>query len=231
MTTASDCQAHHMHCPARGFVYVWEGPVRVIHWLNVICIFILIMTGLYIHYPFVKSNPVDFPYMMGWVRTVHYFTAILFIMSVLMRGYWSFVGNKYASIKTFYNPFNKKDRAFIISYVKYYCFLEKKPPHVLTHNPMAQYAYIGIYIVFLFQIVSGLALWTQNNPDGTMYAIFGSIFTLVSNQWIRYFHFFVIFITVMFLMAHLYAAVLVDFRTHAGDISSIFSGWKAEIDD
>lgn len=229
MTTA-EC-VKHMHCPAKGFVYVWEGPIRIIHWLVVLCIFVLIMTGLYIHYPFIKHNPVDFPYMMGWVRGVHYFTAILFITLVFLRGVWLFAGNKYANIKTLYNPFNKNDRSFIISYLKYYCFLEKKPKHVLTHNPMAQYAYIGIYLVFLFQIVSGLALWTQNNPNGMMYAIFGSIFTVISNQWIRYFHFFVIYITLMFLMAHLYAAVLVDFRTHAGDISSIFSGWKAEIDD
>ncbi|ADD67984.1 Ni/Fe-hydrogenase, b-type cytochrome subunit [Denitrovibrio acetiphilus DSM 12809] len=219
------------NCPARGFVYVWEGPIRITHWVNVASIIILVMSGLYIHYPFVKHNPVDHPYMMGSIRYTHYLTAMIFTTSIIVRGMWAFLGNKYAHIRTFYNPFNKDDRKYIISYLKYYCFLEKKPKHVLTHNPMAQYAYIGIFLVFMFQIFSGFALWSQINPDGTAYAIFGSIFSLMSNQWVRYLHYFSIFVIAIFLMAHLYAAVLVDFRTHAGDISSIFSGWKADIED
>jgi len=218
-------------CPARGFVYVWEGPIRITHWVNVTSILVLVLTGLYIHYPFVRPNPVDAPYMMGTTRYVHYVTGIIFATSVLVRAWWAFVGNKYAHIKTFYNPFNKNDRKYIVSYLKYYCFLESKPKHVLTHNPMAQYAYIGIFLVFLFQIFSGLALWAQFNPEGTLFAIFGSIFGVIANQWVRYLHFFSIFIIAIFLMAHIYAAVLVDFRTHAGDISSIFSGWKADIED
>lgn len=218
-------------CPARGFVYVWEGPIRITHWVNVTSIIVLIITGLYIHYPFVKHNPVDTPYMMGTTRYIHYITGMIFASSVLVRFIWAFLGNKYASIKTFYNPFNKEDRKYIISYLKYYMFLERKPKHVLTHNPMAQYAYIGIFIVFLFQIFSGFALWSQVAPDSGFYAFFGSIFAVMSNQWVRYIHYFTIFIIAIFLMAHLYAAVLVDFRTHAGDISSIFSGWKADIED
>ncbi len=169
--------------------------------------------------------------MGGTTRYIHYVTGIIFAASIMVRIWWAFVGNKYAHIKTFYNPFNKKDRAYIISYLKYYCFLESKPKHVLTHNPMAQYAYIGIFFVFFFQIFSGLALWAQYYPDGTLYSIFGGLFGLLANQWVRYLHYFSIFIITVFLMAHLYAAVLVDFRTHAGDISSIFSGWKADIDD
>lgn len=230
MSAAAE-KRRYMECPARGFVYVWEAPVRITHWVNVLSIMILVLTGLYIHYPFVKHNPVDFPYMMGTARYIHYLTGIIFTVTVMVRAWWAIVGNKYSNIRTFYNPFNKGDREYIISYLKYYMFLERKPKHVLTHNPMAQYAYIGIYLIFLFQIWSGLALWSQNNPDGTLYAVFGSIFALMSNQWVRYLHFFGIFITTVFLMAHLYAAVLVDFRTHAGDISSIFSGWKADIKD
>jgi Ni/Fe-hydrogenase 1 B-type cytochrome subunit len=218
-------------CPAKGFVYVWEGPVRISHWVNVLCILVLVFTGLYIHYPFTGTPPVDHPFVMGKVRYVHYFTGIIFLTSILLRVVWAFVGNKYASFKTFYNPFNVKDRKYIVSYLKYYCFLEKKPPHVLTHNPMAQYAYIGIFLVFLYQIFSGFALWAQYNPEGTLYSIFGFMFGIMSNQWVRFLHFFGVFIVGLFLMAHIYAAVLVDFRTHAGDISSIFSGWKADIED
>jgi len=217
--------------PARGFVYVWQAAVRITHWVNVLCIIILVMTGLYMHYPFLKPNPVDFPYMMGYARYVHYLTGIIFSISVLSRIWWGVVGNKYASFRTFYNPFNKDDRKMIITFAKYYTFLEHKPPHLLTHNPMAQYAYIGIFLVFLFQMFSGYALWTQIHPDGAFYAFFGSIFGIMSNQWVRYLHYFMVYIIACFLIVHLYAAVLVDFRTHSGDISSIFSGWKTDIKD
>jgi len=217
-------------CPARGFVYVWEFPIRITHWVNVVCIMILVLTGLYIHYPFMRPNPVDTPYMMGTTRYIHYVTGLIFATSILVRFWWAFAGNKYASIKTLYNPFNRKDRKYIISYLKYYLFLEEKPKHVLTHNPMAQYAYIFIFLVFIFQIFSGFALWAQNHPEGNL-AVFGFMTSIMSNQWLRYFHFFTMFITGVFLMAHLYAAVLVDFRSHAGDISSIFSGWKADLGD
>jgi len=217
--------------PIRGFVYVWEGPVRISHWVNVVSIIILIFTGLYIHYPFIRPNPVDAPYMMGTIRYIHYLTGIIFAVSIIVRLWWAIVGNKYSTLKTIYNPFNKKDREYIVSYLKYYMFLENKPKHVLTHNPMAQYAYIFIFLVFIFQIFSGLALWAQYDPNGTLYSMFGFMFSIMANQWVRYLHYFTIFIVSVFLMAHLYAAVLVDFRTQAGDISSIFSGWKADIKD
>lgn len=224
-------RATYRKSPVRGFVYVWEGPIRITHWVNVLCITVLVLTGLYIHYPFVKHNPVDHPYMMGSVRYIHYVTGMIFTTSILVRLWWAFAGNKYAHIRTFYNPFNKEDRSYIISYFKYYCFLERKPKHVLTHNPMAQYAYIGIFLFFVFQIFSGFALWSQANPDGTLHSMFGFMFSIMSNQWMRYIHYFSIFIVGVFLMAHIYAAVLVDFRTQAGDISSIFSGWKADVQD
>ncbi|MCD8554241.1 Ni/Fe-hydrogenase, b-type cytochrome subunit [Seleniivibrio sp.] len=231
MSAAAATEDLRQDCPARGFVYVWQAVVRITHWVNVLSIIILAMTGLYMHYPFLKPNPVDFPYMMGYARFIHYLTGVIFSISVLSRMWWGIVGNKYSNIRTFYNPFNKQDRKMIIAYLKYYGFLDNKAPHMLTHNPMAQYAYIAIFLVFLFQIFSGFALWSQINTDSGYYAFFGSIFSIMSNQWVRYLHYFVVYVTLTFLIVHLYAAVLVDFRTHSGDISSIFSGWKADIQD
>ncbi|WP_022850119.1 Ni/Fe-hydrogenase, b-type cytochrome subunit [Limisalsivibrio acetivorans] len=216
-------------CPAKGFVYVWEAPVRISHWVSVVCIMILAVTGLYIHYPFFTYDTVNStPYVMGQVRYIHYLTGFIFTTSVLLRLWWAIVGNQYAHIRTVYNPFKKKDRKLIISYLKYYFFLEKNPPHTLTHNPMAQYAYIGIFLVFIFQIFSGFYLWSLNDPHSTLYASLTWFNSIGNVQYIRMLHYFVVYIIATFLIIHLYAAVLVDFRTHSGDVSSIFSGWKAD---
>ena len=215
-------------CPAKGFVYVWEGPIRIVHWVNVFAILILVVTGLYIHDP-VSTTAAGNPYLMGKMRFVHYLTGMIFASFILVRWWWAIVGNKYCSFKSIYNPFKKKDRDLILQYAKYYAFLEKKPQHTLTHNPLAQYAYIGIYVFFIYQVFSGFALWGQNDPNGTMFALFGWMFAIFDAQWMRWIHHFVIYLTAVFLMAHIYAAILVDFRTHSGDLSSIFSGWKADV--
>lgn len=231
MSATKTLERRYKKCPAKGFVYVWEGPVRITHWVNVFCIAILIGTGLYINNPnMISSHPNADPYFMGHMRYAHYLTGVIFAGSILIRTWWLFVGNKYSNITSLYNPFKKEDRVYIIQYMKYYMFLEKKPKHVLTHNPMAQYAYIFIFAVFLFQIVSGLALWAQYDPNGTLYSIFGSFLHSFGAQWIRFYHHLMVYIIGVFFIAHIYAAVLVDFRTHAGDVSSIFSGWKADVE-
>jgi Ni/Fe-hydrogenase 1 B-type cytochrome subunit len=96
---------------------------------------------------------------------------------------------------------------------------------------MAQYAYIGVFCIFFFQILSGFYLWSLNDPNGALYGML-SWFSYIGNvQYIRMIHYFVVFLIATFLVVHLYAAALVDFRTRAGDISSIFSGWKTDVSD
>jgi Ni/Fe-hydrogenase 1 B-type cytochrome subunit len=213
------------------YVYVWEGPVRITHWINFFAIIILSVTGWYIHDPFVAApDKYHAPFIMGNMRYIHYLTGIIFAISVIIRIYWLFVGNKYASWHSFLNPLNKKDRKTLISYVKYYMFLEKNPPHTLGHNPVALLAYIAVFGLFILQIITGLALWAQINPDSTLYTLTGWIFSIVSNQWVRFFHYLVMFLMGGFFINHVYSAVLFDFKTQSGEISSIFAGWKPERD-
>lgn len=217
-------------CPARGFIYVWQVPIRFSHWLNAICIAVLIVTGLYIHFPFITyDNTITQPYVMGQIRFVHYLTGIIFTFGVLLRLVYVIAGNKYANWRSFYNPFNKEDRDMIIQYMKYYTFLERNPKHTITHNPMAQFAYIGVFVIFFYQIISGLYLWSLYDPNGTLNAMMAWVGYIGNVQYIRLLHYFCVFIIAMFFIVHMYAAVLVDFRNHSGDISSIFSGWKTDV--
>ena len=39
--------------------------------------------------------------LMGWVRYIHFFFAFIFVINLMFRLYWSFVGNKFATS----NPF------------------------------------------------------------------------------------------------------------------------------
>ncbi|MEF3254404.1 MAG: Ni/Fe-hydrogenase, b-type cytochrome subunit [Deferribacterales bacterium] len=222
---------NNQYCAAKRFVYVWEGPVRITHWINVFSIIILSLTGYYIHKPFIVTHDSYYaPYIMGNVRYIHYLTGVIFSISVLIRLYWLFVGNQFASWRSFANPFKKEDRRILFSWLKYYTFLEKNPIHTLGHNPVALMAYIVLFNLFIFQIISGFALWAQANPDSTLYALTSWIFYFGGNQWIRFFHHLVMFLIWGFFINHIYSAVLSDFKTQSGEISSIFAGWKPQRD-
>jgi Ni/Fe-hydrogenase 1 B-type cytochrome subunit len=67
-------------------IYVWEVPVRVTHWLIVLSITVLSVTGWYIHAPFlVPSSPVEASSQMASVRFWHEIFAIVFSLSVAVR--------------------------------------------------------------------------------------------------------------------------------------------------
>lgn len=210
----------------RKYIYIWEVPVRLAHWGIFASIVILVFTGSYIHYPFINVTSIEQPYLMGVMRTIHYITGTIFMFFVLLRIYWFFIGNEYASWRGSYSPFNKKDIKLYIDYIKYYILLKKDVPHVLGHNPVAFSAYCVLYILFVLQIITGFALWGLYHQNGIAYQLFGWIFSIVNIQWARFYHYILIFLVGGFFINHIYSAVLFDFKTQSGEISAIFAGWK-----
>ena len=83
-------------------VYVWELPVRLTHWLIVFSILVLSGTGYYIGHPFVSvPGQARYHFVMGTMRAVHLYAAIVFTLSVLVRLYWMIAGNEYARLSQF----------------------------------------------------------------------------------------------------------------------------------
>jgi Ni/Fe-hydrogenase 1 B-type cytochrome subunit len=68
----------------RDAVYVWELPVRLIHWTIFLSVGVLSITGYYIGDPFVSVRGEAYGgYLMGWMRFVHAVAAFVFTLSVL----------------------------------------------------------------------------------------------------------------------------------------------------
>ena len=80
-------------------VYVWELPVRIFHWINVLSITTLAITGFIIaDPPAIMSNlEASESYWFGTVRFIHFGTAYIFFFNMILRVYWSFVGNRFSS--------------------------------------------------------------------------------------------------------------------------------------
>lgn len=64
-------------------VKFWSLPVRLHHWIHVLLLFVLIVTGMYIYYPFLASSEVS----MATVRLVHYVAMFLFLADLAIRFY------------------------------------------------------------------------------------------------------------------------------------------------
>ena len=79
-------------------LYVWELPVRFFHWINVLSIFVLGVTGYLIAkpLPLLSAGDASSQYLFGINRFVHFLFGYIFTINFLARLYWGFVGNRFS---------------------------------------------------------------------------------------------------------------------------------------
>jgi len=218
--------------PARRSIYVFELPVRLVHWTVVVCLIVLSLTGLYIEHPIrlggaVPGHP---GFTFATVRFIHEITAFIFIAAVLFRIYWAFAGNRYAHWRALL-PVTKEQRRDLRETIRFYTYRRRRPVLLNGHNPLAGLAYVGLYLLFVVSILTGLGLyaWLLRRPPWT--SLFGWTYTVVSVPTLRLVHFLLLFLFAAFAVHHVYSAVLFDIEEHNGEMSSIFTGYKANLLD
>lgn len=214
--------------PAKVTLYVWDLPVRVTHWVNVLSILVLSVTGYYIADPFIQTQGVATDqFLMGTVRFVHFTTAFVFTVTVLFRIYWAFATRaRYARWDQFL-PLRAKRRRALLRMVGYYTFLRKQPPSEIGHNPLAGVTYMGLYVLFVLQILTGFALYSLPFHGGVWPTLFGWIITIFGVQPVRLVHLLIMFLIIAFVIHHVYSAILIDIEERSGLLSSIVSGYKS----
>jgi Ni/Fe-hydrogenase 1 B-type cytochrome subunit len=202
-------------------VYVWEVPVRLTHWVNVLAILVLSATGFYIGNPVLGGSV----YLMAWVRGVHRITAYVFIASVALRLYWAFVGNPWASWRALVPYFWREDRRGLLQTFLYYTFLRRLPPGSVGHNPLAGLAYSAVVALMILEIVTGFALQSLGGA-GWRAVVFGPVLSLLGAQSVRLVHHMIMWMLLGFMVHHIYSSILMDAEEKNGLLTSIFSGYK-----
>ncbi len=212
--------------PGSGLVrqYVWELPVRLTHWMVVLCILVLSATGLYIHDPFIFVHR-QTAYLMASVRFVHVLTGVVLAAAFVVRIYWFFAGNRCARWSGFL-PFKRKQWREIGGMVRYYTFLRWRPVHKVGHNALAMLAYSFIFLLLLVSILTGFVLFSMTAGTPFLKALFGWAARLAGIQHIRLAHYFLMYVFLAFMIHHVYSAVLVSIEERNGLLESIFSGYK-----
>lgn len=206
-------------------VYAWEFPVRLTHWVNVLSILTLSATGIYIGAPFMHAVRAE-QYVMGYVRVAHFIAGYAFLMSMLIRIYWAFMGNRYASWRVWF-PFSGQRFSDLMDAVKFYAFLSRRPPYAVGHTALAGLVYFVMFLVFAWQIFSGFALYGQAQPPGTLWVLLGGwLLGMMDLQSVRLLHHLGMYAIFAFVLVHVYISWWLDTVERNGVIGSIFGGYK-----
>ena len=205
-------------------VYVWEFPVRLTHWLLVLSIVVLSVTGFYIGAPFLSGDADTL--MMAYMRFVHFVAAFVFTVCVVVRMYWWFAGNKYARLNQFI-PTTKERIDNTVCTGMFYAFCRKDLPHAPGHTGLAGLSYFFLFCLYIVEIVTGFAMYKEAMGGGILWTLMGGwSLSIMSVAYLRLIHHLVMWVIGLFVIAHVYISWHNDLIEKNGLISSIFSGYK-----
>lgn len=210
------------------WVYLWERPLRVMHWIAALSLAVLAVTGLFIGRPyFVPSGDPESAFLMGWMRFIHFVAAAVLVMTAIVRFYWLFMGNRFERWPALF-PLRRRDLRNLVKMVKFYLMIHpERAPRYLGHNPLQQFAYTGIYLVAALSVITGFAMYGQSDPGGFFYVAFNWVNTLLGGQQVvRFVHHVLTWVFLTFIPIHVYLAMRADAIERTGTISSIVSGGR-----
>ena len=217
---------HGLGLPIRR-VYVWDLVVRLTHWLIVLSIAVLSVTGYYLAAPFVNvPGQAGDHFFMGWVKIVHFYGSIVFTLAVLTRVVWMFIGNRYARW-TELVPTTQERRRGLWETLRFYLFARDDPPPSVGHNPAAGVTYVAIFGLYFVMIITGLALYSTSAHVGSPMRIFGFLVPLLGGlQTARWIHHVVMWLLLGFMVQHVYSAWLMSRVEGNATLESILTGYK-----
>jgi len=214
-------------------VYVWQYPLRLVHWGLVISIGVLSFTGYYIHNPFIVGQ-LQYPFLMGWFRFVHMAFGMAFLAFFLIRLYLFFAGDRWVRWRVMV-PLKGSQWKEMFEVMKFYAFMRPTPVSKVGHNAIAAFSYIGIYTLVLVEIVTGLVMYNWLRHTALLGFLVGWIPGLINIQNLRLIHFFLMFVFIAFGIFHVHLCLVVSAAEKRGLLDSIFTGYKIipvnELDD
>ncbi|MDO9137624.1 MAG: Ni/Fe-hydrogenase, b-type cytochrome subunit [Lutibacter sp.] len=213
-------------------VFVWELPVRIFHWVNVLCVIVLSLSGFLIANPpaLISSAEATNLHSFGIVRFIHFAAAYIFFFNMILRVYWSFVGNKFASWRAFW-PFSKKTWSNFKHVLKIDVLLFNEKVHdekniSIGHNSVAILSYLLLFIVALVSVFTGFALYADT-ANWWLPKLFAWVTPLFGGDFmVRSIHHIAMWVFILFTLVHVYLVFYHDWLEGRGEVSSMFGGYK-----
>ncbi len=182
--------------------------LRLIHWGHAVCMFLLLLSGYYIHNP-------DFGIFtsMDSARKVHFVAAYLILALVVVRIYYALVKKDFSGV-----IFTWKDIKGLYRVARYYCFVDKKHPEFdEKYNPGQKIMYSTWIFLLLIQAITGFILYLPTASSELASAYGGPMM-------VRMIHYLVFWVFVSSVAVHLY----LDFTDDWQVLKSMFTGCRRE---
>lgn len=227
--------------------HVWELPVRIFHWINVLTILGLAFLGLIILYSRDFGISGDGKLLL---KTIHTYCGYVFALNLLLRIVWFFFANKYSDWKSLL-PFGKNHRKSLKLYVK--GSNTGNPPHYLGHNPLGRIMIATLFLLLTAQGITGLVLagtdlymppfgnsiaqWVAETDESgaakSVVAGFKENINPENYQAMRdarkpfvITHKYVFYVLLIGIFFHVFGVIVAEIREKSGMISAMFTGKK-----
>jgi cytochrome b len=239
---------HHTNDTPRQAHKVWDRTTRIFHWLNVICVLLLIIIGVMI----LNANTLGVsPEGKVTLKILHAYAGYVFTLNLLWRLIWGFVGGKYSrwrSILPGGKGYVKQTTAYASG------FRKGEAPAYKGHNPLGRLMIAVMLFLLSAQMVTGLVLAGTDlyfPPFGHEFAEWATgagedhslLVGLEPGQKemldpegyaeMRAFrapfieiHEIVFYLLILSILLHITAVVVTEIRERSGLISAMFSGIK-----
>jgi len=209
-------------------VNVWSASLRVQHWTNVVCIFVLSCSGYYIMDPFfgpTANAGTQTGYLMGIIRLIHFTAAFVWIVLGITRLVGAFASRDPHLRWTAWWPLKKKEDVRNLGRViQHYALIKTEAPLYEGHNPLQQLTYSLLYVGCLFQMIVGLSLFALYKPHTWFWDLVASPANTVGIPIMRLIHTVMMFLIWAFVIMHVYLAFRADSLERQGGVSAMING-------
>lgn len=133
------------------YVYkAWDLPIRLFHWINFLCVFLLSILGLIM----LNKSAVGISGIEAGIglKTVHVLIGYVFAANLLYRIFWGFTGSVYSRWITLIP--GKNYVAVLKSYKA--SLANGKPETFIGHNPKGRLAVIALLLLLIFMMITGM---------------------------------------------------------------------------
>lgn len=177
---------------------------RLFHWLFAGSVILLIVSGFYI------SNPVSLGDVYDMDANILVQSAAAFFASGV---FWAWVYHHIVTRAYKDMWFRRRDVADLKGLLKYYFFMEKKPPVHGKYNSGQRLIYTSWFFAFILMFLTGLVLYSAN---------FGYVLPFpVVIQKIRFYH----FLGALWWLGTVPLHIYLSFTEDPAKLQAIFTGW------
>jgi Ni/Fe-hydrogenase 1 B-type cytochrome subunit len=178
------------------------------HWINLICMAAFIISGFYIHWPFVNG-------FMGLARSMHLISVWVVLINLVYRIIAAFMvrdvvdattGEVAADIKTFLPQ--KVNRGKFFKWIGYYLFFTNNKPVTGKYGNLQKWAYNLVPVMILAAAFTGFSIYPLT------YNLWP--FSWAVGMWglmaLRTTHYYIMWVIIIFTMIHVYLANCYGFQ-------------------